>query len=172
MECISSDTNVWIDFSLIGCTELPFQLPYTYLMNTDAIHYELLVPSGLWRELLDYGLVGVELTIEEFELAEEYGKAYKRLSNYDCIALAIAKERRIKLLTGDLYLRQAASDANVEVMGTLGILDQLLEGERIDEAKYVSCLMALKHHNGSKIRLPSHEINRRLSRFNKSESMM
>jgi len=167
MECISSDTNVWIDFSLIGCTELPFRLSYTYLMNSDAIEHELFAPSGLGKELLECGLVSVGLTIEEFDLAEVYGKTYSRLSIYDCIALAIAKERKIKLLTGDLHLRKAAFNEKVAVMGTLGILDQLLDGGFIDETKYVECLLALKHYNGSKIRLPGHEIINRLNQFGK-----
>jgi len=45
--------------------------------------------------------VRVDLTIEEFELAEEFGPRYPRLSIYDRIALAIAKSREIVLLTGD-----------------------------------------------------------------------
>jgi len=52
MEYISSDTNVWIDFSVIGHIELPFRLPYTYIMNSDAINDELLSPIGLRDELL------------------------------------------------------------------------------------------------------------------------
>ena len=73
MEYISSDTNVWIDFSVIGLIELPFRLPYTYIMNSDAIDNELLSPRGLRDELLRCGLVKVELTIDEFDLAEEFG---------------------------------------------------------------------------------------------------
>ncbi len=46
MEYISSDTNVWIDFSVIRRTDLPFRLPYTYIMNTDAVNNELLSPTG------------------------------------------------------------------------------------------------------------------------------
>jgi len=41
-------------------------------------------------------------------LAEEYGRKYKKLSIYDRIALTIAKNRHILLLTGDLNLRKAA----------------------------------------------------------------
>ena len=33
MEYISSDTNVWLDFVEIEKLNLPFQLPYVYLMN-------------------------------------------------------------------------------------------------------------------------------------------
>lgn len=61
MEFISSDTNVWIDFSVIKRTEIPFRLPYTYIMNTDAIEDELLSPTGLRDELLRCGLVLMSL---------------------------------------------------------------------------------------------------------------
>lgn len=72
MEYISSDTNVWLDFEVINRLELPFQLPYTYLMNQDVIEDELLSPPILKIALIDFGLVAVELTTEEFYLAEEY----------------------------------------------------------------------------------------------------
>lgn len=102
MEYISSDTSVWIDFSAIDRIELPFRLPYTYIMNSDAINDELLSPVHLRGELLRCGLISVELTLEEFDLAEEFGPRYPNLSIYDRIALAIAKVRKIILLTGKL----------------------------------------------------------------------
>ena len=37
MEYISSDTNVWFDFVIIGKIELPFMLPYKYIMNEGTI---------------------------------------------------------------------------------------------------------------------------------------
>ncbi len=111
MEYISSDTNVWIDFSIIGRTELPFRLSYIYIMNSDAINDELLPPVGLHTELLRLGLVSVELTIEEFNLAEKFGSCYPQLSVYDRVSLAIAKIRDIVLLTGDGALRKALKNA-------------------------------------------------------------
>ena len=59
MEYISSDTNVWIDFSIIQKLNLPFKLPYTYIMNEDAISDELLSPLGLGERLKAYGLKAV-----------------------------------------------------------------------------------------------------------------
>ena len=56
MEYICSDTNVWLDFSAVGRTHLPFRLPYTYIMNSDAIEDEVLSPEGLGRELVELGL--------------------------------------------------------------------------------------------------------------------
>ena len=91
MQYISSDTNVWIDFVTIQKTEIPFRLPYTYIMNKEAVENELLSPKGLGQELISYGLVPVGITIDEFFLAEQYGHMYIKLSIYDRIALAIAK---------------------------------------------------------------------------------
>ena len=162
MEFISSDTNVWIDFSVIKRTKIPFRLPYTYIMNTDAIEDELLSPTGLCDELLRCGLVGVELEIEEFELAESFGTKYIKLSIYDRIALAIAKLRKITLLTGDGALRKAAILEGVTVIGTIGVLDQLHGGRFIDDSEYKFCLLELQKHNGQDVRLPKAEITARI----------
>jgi len=124
MASIISDTSVWIDFHVIDHTGLPFCLPHTYLMSTDAIDDEILAPAGLRDALLRFGLVRTNLTSPEFFLAEAYGLPYKRLSVYDRIALAIAKNRQIILLTGDGALRKEASREQVHVLGTPGILDQ------------------------------------------------
>ena len=63
MDFISSDTNIWIDFYIIQQLELPFRLPYKYLMNEDAMKDELISPPDLSNELISYGLVPIEITI-------------------------------------------------------------------------------------------------------------
>ena len=165
MQFISSDTNVWIDFVTIHRTEIPFRLPYTYIMSRDAIDDELLSPQGLGQELLSYGLVPVAITIDEFLLAEQYGNQYIKLSIYDRIALAIAKTRQITLLTGDGALRKAAKQENVPILGTLGILDQLLNQQCITTDEYKICLQGLLKNNGGAVRLPSNEILSRLEKL-------
>lgn len=164
MEYISSDTNVWIDFMKIHRLALPFKLPYTYIMNKDAIEEELLSPSGLRDELIQCGLVGVTIQIEEFELAEKFGQKYIRLSIFDRIALSIAKFRNITLLSGDGALRKAALEEGVTVIGTIGILDQLYNGLFIDKTEYVFCLLELQKHNGHEVRVPKEELTLRLNR--------
>lgn len=165
MQFISSDTSVWIDFYTICKAELPFRLPFTYIMNKDAVEDELLSPPGLGQELVSYGLVPVEITIDEFFLAEQYGTIYSRLSKYDRIALAVAKKRQIMLLTGDGALRRAADNEGVPIMGTLAVLDQLWEAGKINMEEMKQCLEQLKAHNGGAIRLPKIEIERRIARF-------
>lgn len=61
MEYISSDTNVWIDFNIISRMNLPFLLPYTYIMYTESMESELLNPEGFKDQLAEAGLVGVSV---------------------------------------------------------------------------------------------------------------
>lgn len=162
MQYISSDTNVWIDFSLISRIHLPFLLPYTYIMHNEAIEDELLSPQGIADALRAAGLVGVELTIEEFYMAESFGQKYQRLSTYDRIALAIAKNRGITLLTGDMALRKAAQEEKVPILGTIGILDQLYGNGYIKKDEYRYCMESLLQLNGGEVRLPTKELAKRL----------
>lgn len=165
MEFISSDTNVWVDFATIDRLALPFKLPYTYLMDEEAITNELLQPEGLGESLTKLGLQAVELTEEEFFLAEELNQKYRRPSTYDCIALAIAKCRGIILLTGDGALRRAAVQEGVEVMGSIKVLDLLQEQKLIEVSEYLFCLEEFKRLNGGKISLPENAIQERIDRF-------
>jgi len=162
MEYISSDTNIWLDFMTIERLELPFKLPYIYLMDSDAVEDELLNPPGIGRKLIKMGLQKTELTEEEFFLAEELTGRYTKPSLYDCIALAIAKVRGITLLTGDGPLRKAAKAEGVPVMGTIGILDKLLEGQYIEPNEFQDCVKRLLENNGGRVRLPEIELRKRL----------
>lgn len=114
MEYISSDTNVWLDFVTIERLELPFKLPYIYLMNEDAVHNELLSPPELSEDLLALGLV------------------------------------------------EAAQEEEVPVIGTIGILDQLYDGDYIAREEYLQCLKKLQQYNGGRVRLPGKELEKRI----------
>lgn len=63
----------------------------------------------------------------------------KRDSGWN-ISVAIAKCRGIILLTGDGPLRRAAQSEGVNVMGTIGVLDQLYGGTYIETEEYLECL--------------------------------
>ena len=162
MEYISSDTNVWIDFSSVNALELPFRLDCTYLMSSDAIEDEWRSPRGRGTELLALGLQAVEITTDEFYYAEELRGRYPRLSVYDTFALAIAKFRSIVLLTGDGSLRKAAAEEGVTVRGTLWIFDELLRNRKLSQDEYHGFMLTLKQLNGNVIRLPAEEIEKRI----------
>lgn len=107
-------------------------------------------------------MVEAELTEAEFFCAEKYTENYSKLSIYDCVALAIAKCRRITLLTGDGLLRKAAQAEGVSVMRTIGIHDQLYDGAYIAREEYLECLKLLQQYNGGKVRLPGKELAKRI----------
>lgn len=115
--------------------------------------------------MIKMGLHKTELTEEEFFLAEELSEKYVKPSSFDCIALAIAKVRGIILLTGDGPLRKAAKAEGVQVMGTIGILDQLFEGQYIDLNEFRHCMNELLKHNNGKVRLPENELIKRLQKY-------
>ena len=138
-------------------------------MNRDAMIEEIVSPSGLGEELESLGLIPVQITLEEFELASHYGTAYLRLSIHDRIALAIAKVRGISLLTGDGALRRAAEVEGVPYIGTLGILDQLWESQLVTKEEYRNCLEAFIEQCSKGRRLPKNELLSRLRTLNEPQ---
>lgn len=160
MEYISSDTNIWLDFNSINRVEIPFRMPCTYIMYKEALRSEIVSPPELLSDLKERGLLGVELTTEEFYYAlEDLGK-YVKLSGYDKTALAIAKFRKIPLLTGDNALRKAAQKEDVQVFGTIGLLDRLYYEKFITQDEYKFCLKSFLQH--PERRLPEDEIQNRI----------
>lgn len=118
---------------------------------------------GFREDLLEAGLVGVDITIEEFSLADSWGNIYPKLSIQDRIALDIAKQRNIVLLPGDMALRKAATKEGVSIMGTLGVLGRLYEGSYITSDEYEYCLSEFLRRNGGVVRLPNGELKKRLA---------
>ena len=161
MEYISSDANIWLDFNTISRIDIPFRLRCTYLMYKEALRKEIINPPELLPELQERGLVGVELNIEEFYYADELSQKYKKLSGYDRTALAIAKYRKIPLLTGDEALRKAAKKEKVQVFGTIGLIDKLYDEALIDDAEFLYCLESFLDHKER--RLPVEELQKRIN---------
>jgi len=157
---VSSDTCVWIDFYEIDALDLPFSLPYSYIMFEESVDAEML-SFGLKEQLLSKGLITVDFEDKEIELVDYYSERYSKLSVYDCAALAIAKNRKLTLFTSDGPLRKAAKNENVPLIGTIGILDELLESGKLSEAVYQSHLKKLMDKNGGTIRLPQDELLKR-----------
>ena len=163
MELISSDTNIWIDFECVNSLYVPFKLQYKYIISSDTFDAEVLSPAGLKARLLEFGLLPVTTSDDEDTLTDRFKKHFD-LSMYNRIALAIAKSRKIILLTGDGHLRKAALKENVEVHGSLWIADEALHNEKISSKTYKQLLEALSAH--PRIRLPKAEITKRLELLN------
>lgn len=159
---ISSDTNIWIDFQIVGALELPFKLSHKFYLSEETLKDEFLTP-GIDERLINYGLIVLKITIEEFFYASSIVAKHPQLSRYDAMALSIAKHRGFILLTGDLRLRKAATEDGVQVCGSLWVFDELLRENIISKSEYINYMKDLKQHNGKAVRLPMSEIEKRIN---------
>lgn len=160
---ISSDTNVWIDFQIVGALELPFKLSHKFYLSEVTLKDEFLTPPGIDERLLNYGLIALKITAEEFFYASSIIAKQPQLSTYDAMALSVAKKRDFILLTGDLRLRKAATEDGVQVRGSLWVFDELLRESIVSKNEYINYMKDLKQHNGKVVRLPMSEIEKRIN---------
>lgn len=129
MKIAVQDANVLIDLELAGLFDLWFQIGIE-THTTNLIRLELekgrhdqalaYFGSGQVRE---HGLSFDEL-IEVGRLEQEVGS--KARFN-DCSVLFLARKLNARLLSCDKALRQAAQARQIEVHGTLWIMDQLVD---------------------------------------------
>lgn len=97
-----------------------------------------------------------DLVSEAYTLRQQYVQT----SVNDLLALTLAKHENCQLLTGDKALRQVATKFNVEVHGTLWLVDQMInQGKITVEVARVS----FQRMKNSGSRLPWKEIEKMLN---------
>lgn len=157
---IINDTNIWIDLKLTNIIEKVFLLPYELAVPDILYNDELKDMDG---ELLEAnGIKIIEMTNDEVvETAERSGMT-NRVSFNDLITLVVAKSRGYILVTGDGNLRKIAKSENVELRGTIWLIDEMVSNNILDigEAALIcKKLLQLKR------RLPKEELQLRIKRW-------
>lgn len=123
MQLLISDANILIDMEEGGLLDLMFSLPYQFKVPDVVLDEELEEMADRLRRLnVQVG----ELDGHWMLHAVALGDKHKKVSRYDCIGLALAKQEGCPLLTGDLALRAAASQEAVVVKGTVWLVEQLI----------------------------------------------
>ncbi|MDX5327861.1 MAG: PIN domain-containing protein [Marinobacter sp.] len=123
MQLLISDANILIDLEEGGLLKQLFGLPYEFQVP-DILFYEELEDQHGY--LVELGLGLGELDEEGMRSAFEYTRKYNGPSRNDCFALALARQERCPLLTGDKALRKAAEKEAILVNGTLWVVEQLV----------------------------------------------
>lgn len=108
-----------------------FKLPYQIQVPDMLFYDELEAAHGY---LLEHGLQLGELSPASMAEVETLVVKYKQPSRYDCFALVLAMQEQCPLLTGDQNLRKAAEHEQVEVKGTLWVVESLVSHGIIDLA--------------------------------------
>ena len=128
-----SDAGPLIHLAEIGSLEL--------LATFDT----LLVPETVYEEV-DVGGVPdglADLSYERVATDESRIRAEK-LDAGEHAAIAVAEERGVVLLTDDLAAREAASDADVEVHGSIGVIALGYDRGLLDRDEAASRMRALQ----------------------------
>lgn len=83
----------------------------------------LLIPETVYEEIERGGVPdGISDLSYELVEADESRVGSEELDTGERAALAVAKDHAVVLLTDDLAAREAASDAGVEVRGSIGVI--------------------------------------------------
>ena len=105
----------------------------------------LLVPETVYEEV-DVGGVPDGLADLSYErvAADESRIGAEELDAGERAAIAVAEERGVVLLTDDLAAREAASDADVEVHGSIGVIALGYDRGLLDRDEAASRMRALQ----------------------------
>lgn len=161
MTVLVSDTSVIIDLERGEILETVFTLDVAFAVPDLLFQRELAGPLG--DQLLALGLQVEELEPAELQNATVLSRADRSLSLPDAFAFALAHSRKWTLLTGDAGLRRAAEAHQVDVHGTLWILDKLEADGVCGHDMLDGALTKTSSH--PRCRLPRAEIARRLARY-------
>ncbi len=128
MLLIVSDTSVLIDIEQGELTSAMFSLPWQFAVPDVLFDEEL---SERHNHLLQFGLIAKTLNGDLMSEAYSLHQRYIRTSVNDMLALILSKHEGCQLLTGDKALREAAKELNVEVHGTIWLVEQMIQNEKI-----------------------------------------
>ena len=144
-----SDANIFIDFESAGLTTQLFRLPVTIAVP-DILFYEEL--EEMHSDLLSLGLTLKEVRSEYMAKIPLWQKSYGfRVSSNDYLALALAKQERCPLVTGDMALRKVAVLEKIELRGTMYLMQQLMTLNLVSTAEMK---LATERMKQQKRRLP------------------
>lgn len=150
MLLLISDANILIDLESAGLITTLFQLPMTFAMP-DILYYEEIEPGTPGLNLM--GLKVMEVSGEFVRYAASLPARYNptlpantghKPSHNDYLALALAKQEKCDLLTGDANLRKVAEREAVKVMGTVWLLCQMVEHHVLTTDDALSALERMK----------------------------
>lgn len=124
MPLLISDSSVLIDLLDGGLIDRLFLLPDEFATPV-ALFIEELEESypqlpAMGLQLVDYEGVDWVVGIQDYKIR------HRGPSDMDLLALLIAHQRGCPLVTGDKRLREAAEQENVEVRGTLGLIEAMV----------------------------------------------
>lgn len=145
MLLLISDANILIDMEAGGLLDKLFLLPMHFGIP-DVLYWEEIEPGT--PGLAARGLLLMEISSAFVQYAAALpGKHGTHASSNDYLALALAKQEACALLTGDRALKMAAEAEDVQVMGTVWLLQAMLEHQVLQLDEALAALALMKERN-------------------------
>jgi hypothetical protein len=160
MQVLISDANILIDLEEGLLLETLFRLPYQFKVPDILFEEELKAYHG---NLIDLGLLIGGLTGVFMVKATSLINTYSKPSRNDCFALALAIQDCCTLLTGDANLRSAAAQEQVNVKGTLWVVEEMVKHSLISKQSAHEAYDRMQRHAR---RLPWADAHRRIEELN------
>lgn len=148
MHILISDSNIFIDMEVANLTSKMFALPYSFA-TPNILYYEELEEEH--PNLLDTDLKILTLSPETIKYTESIVSKYPKAGKNDLFALALAKQESCPLLTGDGALRKAGKKEEIQIFGTIWIIDELIKHAIITRDEAMEAYDVMK---SNKRRLP------------------
>lgn len=148
MPILVGDANIFIDLEAGGLIAEAFSLPERIEVPDLLFHDELEADHG---DLVGRGLGLGELDEEGMRDLMKVAVNHPGISRNDSAALALARQYRCTLVTGDARLREAAQTEGVRVHGTIWLVERMLDESLITEGDARSAFERMR--NGGR-RLP------------------
>lgn len=166
MRIILNDSCCLIDLRKVGLLTKMLNLPYRMAVVYPLRAQELLgIPEHEWASLEDAGLEVIDVSGELVAEAEQAKRLVHGPSFTDCLSFVQARAlgHGSILLTNDRKLRELALRHQVEVHGTLWLLDELLRHAILSAAEANKVLLAWD--NDALVFLPKAEVQQRLFHY-------
>ena len=146
MDSFLLDTNIIID---ANSARILKHLNYMSFYVSQVVFKEEMnkqIPN-----LCNYNLNTINESYDELSLAYKYHTTNKKISYYDALNLAIAKVRKMVLVTGDQQLVKFCKQQEVNCIGTIKLIEILLEKQIICADESIIALEKLKSDSSRRI---------------------
>ena len=163
MLILISDANILIDMHDGNLIEAMFKLSYQFAAP-DVIYTEELQERHAYLTNLGLKIHSMNGTL--VGIVEAFAVQYPRPSRNDLFALVLAQNQKCPLLTGDGALRKAAENENVEVHGTLWLVNEMYETGLISITEAESAFNTMRARGS---RLPWKNIEKMIAKWKKKE---
>lgn len=164
MKIVITDTNILFDVIKIGALPEFFSLDYE--ICTTVFVMQEIIPSPQ-KELVETFIRAKKLIVYDFSAEEidevqnfNTGRDLKRFTDKTVIWKSL--QLNCPMLTGDQRMREVAEKMNIEVHGSIWIIDELVTNKLISSKKAVQLLEQLLITNS---RLPKDEIEKRINKL-------